>query len=51
LTFTSWKYNAEIIADKMIEIEVANPFRTLSAYFTTTATNYRRKRERERLAS
>ena len=27
----------EILHDKIIEMEVANPFKILSAYFTTTA--------------
>ena len=34
----NWNKNTAAIQEMMMEREVANPFRMLSAYFTTTAT-------------
>jgi hypothetical protein len=39
LTSISLKYIAETTLDNKIDKEVANPFSTLSAYFTTIATS------------
>lgn len=40
LTWMSWKYMADTTAERRMEMDVAKPLRTLSAYLTTIATSY-----------